>query len=424
MFNAPQPRSRLYTKADFYLKCAAGAFLGVNYEGKGVSHLEQALVTMMPGQQVIAVPMCRVGIYLALKNTIRKGQKVILSPYTISDVVNMVLCAGGVPLFADIEEGGSCNIDARDVAELVESEDNIGAVLVTHFYGLMCNLQPIMDVCRPKGIPVIEDAAQAFGAVDAKGRLAGTIADVGVFSFGLLKNVTSFIGGAVVTRDDKLASAIRRELAQFPLAGKKPLVKKMMTGAAFDIATMPVVFDAFVYWLFRYAYLHDLDFFNNKLDTDSNPVAYSKLPAHYSARLPSMQADIIASQLDRIEGEALQRRASAELYDEGLSDIPQLVLPPLRKDGSHTYFYYTVQAEDRDRLAKRMTEKLRDVQISHHRNCASMPCFAEYYRDCPNAEKAMQQALYLPTYPGYRADQVSANVEAIRSHFRESNRWT
>ena len=171
----------------------------------------------------------------------------------------------------------------------------------------MCNLQPILDACRPKGIPVIEDTAQAFGAVD-QGRYAGTIADVGVFSFGLLKNVTSFLGGAVVTRDEKLANAIRRDLAQFPLAGKKPLVKKMMTAAAFDIATMPVVFDAFVYWLFRYAYLHDLDFFNNKLDTDSNPKAYSTLPAHYSARLPSMQADLVASQLDRIEGEALKRR--------------------------------------------------------------------------------------------------------------------
>src|SRR5260221_10187731 len=71
MFSAPQPRSRLYTKADIYLKCGAGALLGANYEGNGVSHLEQALVTMMPGQQVIAVPMCRVGIYLALKNIIR-----------------------------------------------------------------------------------------------------------------------------------------------------------------------------------------------------------------------------------------------------------------------------------------------------------------------------------------------------------------
>ena len=101
MFNAPQPRSRLYTKTDFYLKCAAGALLGVNYEGNGVSHLEQALVTMMPGQQVIAVPMCRVGIYLALKNTIRSGQKVILSPYTISDVVNdgAMRKRLGVPLF-------------------------------------------------------------------------------------------------------------------------------------------------------------------------------------------------------------------------------------------------------------------------------------------------------------------------------------
>ena len=108
--------------------------------------------------------MARVGIYLALKHLIRKGQKVILSPYTISDVVNMVLCAGGVPVFADIEEGGSCNIDAAIVADLLDTEKNIGAVLVSHFYGLVCNLAPILAKCGEKRIPVIEDAAQAFGA--------------------------------------------------------------------------------------------------------------------------------------------------------------------------------------------------------------------------------------------------------------------
>ena len=142
--------------------------------------------------------MARVGIYLVLKHLIRKGQKVILSPYTISDVVNMVLCAGGVPLFADIEEGGSCNIDAECVLDLLETEDDVGAVLVTHFYGLVCNLRPILRCLREKGIPVVEDAAQAFGA-RYEGKPAGTIADAGVFSFGLLKNVTGFLGGAIVT---------------------------------------------------------------------------------------------------------------------------------------------------------------------------------------------------------------------------------
>src|SRR4029077_9946535 len=121
--------------------------------------------------------MARVGIYLAIKHLIRKGQKVVLSPYTISDVVNMVLCAGGIPLFADIEEGGSCNIDADAVIDLLEIEDNIGAVMVTHFYGLVCNIAPILTACRAKGIPLIEDAAQAFGA-SLDGKPAGALADV------------------------------------------------------------------------------------------------------------------------------------------------------------------------------------------------------------------------------------------------------
>ncbi len=241
----------------------------------------KSLSRLAPGQEVIAVPMARVGIYLVLKHLIRKGQKVILSPYTISDVVNMVLCAGGVPLFADIEEGGSCNIDADVVLDLLETEDDIGAVLVTHFYGLVCNLRPILDACKEKGIPVVEDAAQAFGA-RYEGKAAGTVADAGVFSFGLLKNVTGFLGGAVVTRDEKLADAVRAELARFPLAPRQPLLKKMVAGAMFDAATMPLVFDTAVYWLFRYAYLHDVEFFNNKLDTDSNPVAYSQFPDRYA----------------------------------------------------------------------------------------------------------------------------------------------
>jgi perosamine synthetase len=422
VFNAPQPRSRLYTSVGSYAKGLPAALLGIGYNNGGVGELEQELVRLAPEREIVAVPMARVGIYLLLKHLIRKGQKVILSPYTISDVVNMVLCAGGIPVFADVEEGGSCNIDANVVLELLETEDDIGAVLVTHFYGLTCNLRPILDACQAKGIPVIEDAAQAFGA-RYEGKPAGTIGDAGVFRFGLLKNVTGFLGGAVVAKDPKLADAIRTELAEFPVAPRQPLLKKMISGVMFDVATMPLVFDAGVYWLFRYAYLHDIDFFNNKLETDSNPVAYSDFPERYAVRMAGVQADIIVPQLPHYEVEMRERIAKAGIYDQGLADVPQVVRPPLRQDGSHSYFYYPIQVEGRDRLGRFMTERLRDVQISHHRNCASLPCFAAYYRDCPNAEKASQRVIYLPTYPGYRDDQVRANVESIRAFVRESNAW-
>jgi perosamine synthetase len=419
LFSAPQPRSRLYTTAAAYGSGFFSAVTGYGYESGGTEKLERALEAIHPGSHAVAAPMARVGIYLTLKNIIRRGQKVILSPYTISDVVNMVLCAGGVPLFADIEPGGSCNIDAGEVRRLLESENDVGAVLVTHFYGLFCNIDPILEFCRARGIPVIEDAAQAFGARH-DGQRAGTLGDAGIFSFGLLKNVTSFIGGAVLARDRGLSERIRQDLGNLPVFPKGALIGKMAKGAAFDLATSPGAFDFGVYWLFRYASLHGANFFKNKLDTDSHPVAYERFPASYAYRMSGIQADLICSQLDRVDRHAQERIAKAEIYDAGLRELSGLVLPPLRTDGSHSYFYYPIQCEDREGLTRYMTEKLRDVQISHHRNCAAMACFVEYQRDCPNAALAERRLIYLPTYPGYREDQVRANIEVIRDFLRDS----
>ena len=174
---------------------------------------------------VIAVPQARVGIYLTIKHLMRPGQKVILSPYTIADVVNMVVCAGAVPVFADIAGDGSCNIDPAVVAKLLERESNVGAVMVTHFYGLACDMEPLRQASAQAGVPLIEDAAQAFGARVAAG-LAGTIGRAGIFSFGLLKNVTGFLGGAIVTNDADLARTVRAELATFPVMPRQILWKK------------------------------------------------------------------------------------------------------------------------------------------------------------------------------------------------------
>jgi dTDP-4-amino-4,6-dideoxygalactose transaminase len=331
----------------------------------------------------------------------------------------MVLCAGGIPEFVDIEER-TCNIDPDGVVERLQSADNMGAVLVTHFYGLICDIQAIVKACKSRGIPVIEDAAQAFGA-RLDGTRAGAIGDVGVFSFGLLKHVTGFFGGAVLTDDPELDAKIRADLDRFGDFSREMLLHKMVAGAMFDIATTPAVFDTSVYWLFRHAYLNNLSFFNNKFATDSNPVAYSSFPGKYAAHMSSAQADIIRPQFDRYEEATAIRIRNAQIYYDGLKDVPGITLPPARTDGSHIYIYYPIQCEDREKLARSMTHELRDVQVSHHRNCAALPCFADYARDCPNAERTARSVIYLPCYAGYREDQVRANVEAIRAFHRGSN---
>jgi perosamine synthetase len=420
LFNAPQPRSQLYTNGEAYRKGALAALFGWGYESDDTQVLERELSGRHSGHAAIAMPMARVGIYLVLKNLIQKRQKVILSPYTISDVVNMVVCAGGVPLFADIEEGGSCNIDADAVLDLLDSHDDVGAVLVTHFYGLICNIRPILVACRERGIPVVEDAAQAFGAT-LDGSPAGTLGEARIFSFGLLKNVTGFVGGAVITKNRELEAKIRADLSVMSIFPRSMFLKKLAKGAVFDIATLPLIFSSSVYWIFRAASARNIKFFDNKLETDSNPVAYDSFPESYAHQMSGVQANIIRGQFEHCEQQTRERIAKAEIYHEGLKDLPGIELPPMRVDGSHIYLYYSILCERRDRLAQWMTQNFRDVQISHHRNCASMACFATSRRDCLNAEHAARSVIYLPTYPGYSQLEVVKNIEAIRQCLAAAN---
>src|SRR4051812_2612071 len=97
----PAPRLRIYTDVGQYLRVLRETLLLRFRSGDSLRDLGAAVARMVGAKHGVPMPMARTGIYLALKCLIRPGQKVILSPYTIAEVVNMVICAGGVPVFAD-----------------------------------------------------------------------------------------------------------------------------------------------------------------------------------------------------------------------------------------------------------------------------------------------------------------------------------
>ena len=199
----PNPRYRIYGARHQYLKIAGDLAVGRLFTGAGVAELEPAVADFVGADHAVAMPQARVAIYCALRVLLKHRRKVLLSPYTIHDVVNMVVCAGGQPVFVDIRRE-DCNIDPSLVESLVD--DETGAVLVTHLHGLACDVERIAATCRQRGIPLIEDCAQAFGT-SVSGRRVGTFGTVGVFSFGMAKNVNAFYGGMAVTSDADVALA-------------------------------------------------------------------------------------------------------------------------------------------------------------------------------------------------------------------------
>lgn len=410
----PNPRLRINSSVKHYVSAFRGMLSDLYESDLAVDDLERQIERRVGRKHCIAMPMARTGIYATIKNIVTPGQEVILSPYTIADVINMVVCAGAKPVFADLAND-SCNICPKSIEELIG--ENTGAVMITHFYGLMSDVEAIKAICAKHDLPLIEDSAQAFGAV-SQGTAAGSWSDAGIFSFGAYKNINSFLGGCVVTDDDELAARLRAEVKEWPLMPKSQYAKKTIATLITDLVTTPIFFSNLFFYVFRYAFVNDIDAINRHMKIDVSPELIRELPSSYKVRMSGVQADLVASQLgDKVEGDIEARIEAARRYHDGLKDIEELGLPPLREDYSHAYWYYPLQAPNRTELVKHAMELGRDITMSYHRNCAGLECFSEWARDCPEAVRTADSVIYLPTYPRYGLSEVDETIAAIRSFY-------
>ncbi|MGE4605762.1 MAG: DegT/DnrJ/EryC1/StrS family aminotransferase, partial [Myxococcota bacterium] len=289
----PLPRYRIYSRFRDYRAIASEVLTGRAGRGDGAHDLETAIAKQNDVAHALCIAKARVGIFVAIRALIEPGQKVVLSPYTISDVVNMVICAGGIPVFADLESD-TCNVDAADVERLIDGDT--GAVMITHLHGLACDVDRISAVCRERGVALVEDAAQAFGA-RVGGRRVGTFGDAGIYSFGQYKNLNSFFGGMVVTSNPDLAAKLRAEIDAFPSQEIGYYLSKVAGGVASDLATWPPIFKSLTYRVFRYGFLHDVGFLNRQVTVDADPQIKRDLPESYLRQMTPMQARIVLGQL-------------------------------------------------------------------------------------------------------------------------------
>ena len=412
---SPSPRNRLYTDLNSYLQ-----FIGYVLGGRDknnrrdIERFEQQLRQRFNSRYAVCVSQCRVGIYFAVKASIEPGQEVILSPYTIVDVINMVIFAGGRPVFADVDRS-TCNISATQVEDLITS--NTGAVLITHLHGVAAEAHRIKEICDRHNLTLIEDCAQSFG-VKEQGKPVGIIGDVGVFSLEMHKNLPTWRGGVVVTEREDIIQKIQTESKDFSHSPLPGISAKVKSGLKRDLASLPILFQLLTYRVLRYGTLNKvkaIDESTRRKPQESKPA--TELPDEYKSWYTSFQARIGMGQLKQVDPNIKTRIEYGLLYHEGLKDIEELILPPLRTDGSITYLWFPVQYSKREELLRFMFEQGRDLAAGHFTNTADSPLFQEFYRDCPNARQVEKELLYLPTYPTYSRREVEKNIEVIRRYF-------
>lgn len=363
------PGASFRNRREALLRAATETLDGGWYiNGKQVRQFEERFAAFCAAKHAVGVGNGTDAIELALRGLgIGEGDLVFTVSHTAVATVAAVECAGATPVLVDVDPA-TCTMSPESLAKALEAagrgrySGRPAAVLPVHLYGCCADLDAILDVAQ--GLPLIEDCAQAHGAV-YKGRPAGSVGVAGTFSFYPTKNLGTFgDGGCVVTSDDTLADRLR-SLREYG-------------------------------W--RDRYLSAEPGINTRLDELHAAFLNVLLPG-----LPSKNA---------------RRRAIAALYERELAGLPGLVLPSVPDTVEPVYHLYVVRHDQRDGLQKRLREK--GVGTAVHYPCPVH--LQEAYKGrvllapdgLPVTEALAPRVLSLPMYPELSDADALTVAAAVR----------
>ena len=300
------------------------------------------------------------------------GDEVITSPFSFFSTASYIVRTGARPVFADIDPA-TFNVDPASIdAALTERTK---AILPVHLFGQPARMDAIMEIAGARGIPVVEDAAQAIGTA-FDGAPVGGLGTAAAFSFYPTKNLSCYgDGGMMTTSDDELA--------------------------------------------------YKLDWLRRHGETGKNLHTMLGL----NSRLDAIHAAVLSAKLPYLEGWNEGRRANAQLYNELFQQAgidPDLVKTPYsieteNKAHRHVYHQYTLRAAHRDKLAEHLRAREIGYLIAYPSTLYQQPCFAHLgYAEglCPEAEKAASEVISLPIFPELNREQIEWVVEAIAEFYK------
>jgi dTDP-4-amino-4,6-dideoxygalactose transaminase len=348
--------------------------------GPEVRAFEDEFAKMQRSKHAIAVANATGGLHLALLALgIGPGDEVVQPALNFVAAANVTVATGASPVFADILSLQEPTIDPSNVEQLLTPRTK--AVIVMHYGGNLCQMTKLMELGRRRGIPLIEDACHAVGAEyynrrgDSPGlRMAGSIGDIGAFSFFANKNIATGEGGMLVTNRDDLAERLRLLRSH----GMTTLTWDRHKGHAFS---------------------------------------YDVLVNGYNYRLDELRAALGRVQLVKLSRQNERRRHLLARYDHHFAALPDWTVPFSRLRAQASGHLMVAVAPSPDARSK-VVLKLREagIQTSLHYPCiADFQAFAQHR--CARLNRTREfarRAISLPIFPAMTESMVESVCRTVR----------
>lgn len=336
----------------------------VSANGRFVNEFEEKFAEFCNVKYALSCANGTVSLHLALLGLgIGSGDEVIMPTLTYIATANSVKYCDATPVFVDSCEA-TFNIDVNKIEEKITKKTK--AIMPVHLYGLGCDMDKINALAKKYNLYVIEDAAEAHGAM-VHGKPAGSMSDVASFSFFGNKIITSGEGGMVVTNNEELYRKM-----------------KLLKGQGMDPNRR--------YW---------------------------HVEIGYNYRMTNMQAAVGLAQLENIEWHMEQRKRIAALYKENLAGCESLFATQSVPDGyTHAYWMNNVILKprvnkDRDQVMAEMEQRnieMRPVFYPMH----IMPPYLDNAAKCPTAEYLSARGISLPTHALLSDEDIAYICRSIK----------
>jgi perosamine synthetase len=303
---------------------------------------------------------------------IGNGDEVIVPSFTFIATANAPLFVGAKPVFADIESK-TYGLNPEDVKEKITKKTK--AIIPVHYGGCPCLIRELKEIAEDNGLILIEDAAEAFGAM-VNGRKVGTFGDATVLSFCSNKVITTGEGGAIVVNSKEVYEKLK-------------LIRS-------------------------HGRLESGDYF-------TSPEHMDYVDLGYNFRMSNITAALGVAQLKKVDKIIKMRRKNAEYLTKKLSAIDEIIPPSPLRGYFHVYQMYTIRVEtgSRDALSKYLAKRgimtkvfFNPVHLTHFYKKLS------YKVELPITEKIADQVLTLPMYPSLTKQEMNYIAGAVDAFFR------
>jgi len=335
-------------------EAAVAAYLGVPYA-----------IGVASGTDALLLSLMALGI--------KRNDQVIVPAYTFFSTASSISRLGAKPVFLDIDPL-TFNLDPQKLEDYLKKSNRKHArpraIIPVHLFGQMADMEAIMRLARRFDLYVVEDAAQALGAKSEDGQ-AGTVGDLGCFSFYPSKNLGGYgDGGMVVTRDRELAAKVRL------------------------------------------------------LRVHGSEQKYYHRQIGICSRLDALQAAVLSVKLKYLNLWNEKRRKNAQIYailfqEEGLN--PRFVsLPPVQKGCYHIFNQFVIRARQRDELRQYLNGKGIGTEIYYPIPLHLQECYRSLGYlpgSLPESEKAARETIALPIYPELTLAQQKKVVQTIKEFY-------